>query len=338
MSSPVCIPEYPPLGPTYGAWLVSLFLETILYGMGALQCFLYFQWWSDGWRIKIPVIASMAFETIQIVFFFHSTYARFVERFGFIQTDLLWSDSVQLLANYLSAFTVQIYFASRIYQLTSERIGYNSSRSGIYVVLGLAFTGVAAGITQTILTYELRSFLKLEETKAITTLQTVASLACDVVITVYLCVCLHRNKTGIPKTNAMLNTVIINAVNRGMLTSISAAATMILFLVTPNTFWFFLGLAPEQQMWDSRVLSLPMAQLNHIISVYLNSMLATLNTRRHVRGKSRLSIDKGWDSIPIDTIPSSDFNHRSVSPVNFTMASAHIPEKNPNFTQSESSD
>ncbi|KAJ7250791.1 hypothetical protein C8J57DRAFT_1723531 [Mycena rebaudengoi] len=296
MSSPVCIPEYPPLGSTYGAWLVSLFLETILYGMGALQCFLYFQWWSDGWRIKILVIASMAFETIQIVFFFHSTYARFVERFGFIQTDLLWSDSVQLLAN-LSLFNLL-----RESDIPIERIGYNSSRSGIYVVLGLAFTGVAAGITQTILTYELRSFLKLEETKAITTLQTVASLACDVVITVYLCVFLHRTKTGIPKTNAMLNTVIINA-----------------FLVTPNTFWFFLGLAPNSKF-------------------YLNSMLATLNTRRHVREKSRLSIDKGWDSIPIDTIPSSDFNHRSVSPVNFTMASAHIPEKNPNFTQSESSD
>ncbi|KAJ7271036.1 hypothetical protein C8J57DRAFT_1508000 [Mycena rebaudengoi] len=286
MSSPVCIPEYPPLGPTYGAWLVSLFLEAILYGMGALQCFLYFQWWSDGWRIKIPVIAAMAFETIQIVFFFHSTYSRFVERFGFIQTDLLWSDSVQLLANYLSAFTVQIYFASRIYQLTNERIGYNSSRSGIYIVLGLAVTGVAAGITQTILTYKLRSFLKLEETKAITTLQTAASLACDVVITVYLCVFLHRNKTGILKTNTMLNTLIINAVNRGMLTSISAAATMILFLVTPNTFWFFLGLAPNSKF-------------------YLNSMLATLNTRRHIREKGRLSVDKGWNSIPIDTIPGS---------------------------------
>jgi hypothetical protein len=81
--------------------------------------------------------------------------------------------------------------------------------------------------------------------QAITTLQTAASLACDVVITVYLCVFLHRNKTGIPKsvcfilrdpvltysvsrTNTMLNTLIINAVNRGMLTSISAAATMIL--------------------------------------------------------------------------------------------------------------
>ncbi|KAJ7282073.1 hypothetical protein C8J57DRAFT_1299373 [Mycena rebaudengoi] len=165
-------------------------------------------------------------------------------------------DSVQLLANYLSAFIVQIYFASRVYQLTKERIKYQASRGGIYIVLGLALTQLAAGITQTILTYRLRSFLKLDQTKAVTTLQTSASLACDIVITVYLCVFLHRHKTGIPRYNTMMNKLIINAVNRGMLTSISAALTMILFLATPSTFFFFLALASNSKL-------------------YMNSMLAT---------------------------------------------------------------
>jgi hypothetical protein len=31
-----------PLDSTYGAWLVALFLETFLYGIGALQTWLYF--------------------------------------------------------------------------------------------------------------------------------------------------------------------------------------------------------------------------------------------------------------------------------------------------------
>lgn len=31
-----------PLDSTYGVWLVSLFLETLLYGMGLLQTWLYF--------------------------------------------------------------------------------------------------------------------------------------------------------------------------------------------------------------------------------------------------------------------------------------------------------
>jgi hypothetical protein len=29
--------------------------------MGALQCFLYLQWWSDGWTIKTPVSGAYSF-------------------------------------------------------------------------------------------------------------------------------------------------------------------------------------------------------------------------------------------------------------------------------------
>ncbi|KAJ7631927.1 hypothetical protein DFH06DRAFT_1337448 [Mycena polygramma] len=259
----------PTLPSTYGAWLISLFLETILYGIGIVQTWLYVQWWwqKDGWSVKAPIIIVMFFETTQISFFFRSTYFRFVQRFGLVQEDLIWSDSLQLLANYLTAFAVQIFFASRIYRLTRESVRmYRTSAVGIYIVILLALTQMSAGIAQTILSYRLRSFAKLEETKAITTLQTAGSLACDIVITVYLCVFLQRNKSGLPRTEKMLNALMINAVNRGMLTAISSALTMVLFLVTPNTFWFFLGLAPNSKL-------------------YMNSMLATLNMRQHIRDK-----------------------------------------------------
>ncbi|KAJ6469031.1 hypothetical protein C8R47DRAFT_1302225 [Mycena vitilis] len=260
----------PTLPSTYGAWLTSLFLETILYGIGIVQAWLYVQWWwqKDGWSVKAPIIIVMFFETAQISFFYRSTYFRFVQRFGLIQEDLIWSDSLQLLANYLTAFAVQIFFASRIYRLTRDNVRmYRTSAVGIYIVIALAFTQMSAGIAQTILSYRLRSYSKLEQTKAITTLQTAGSLACDIVITVYLCVFLQRNKTGLPRsTEKMLNTLMINAVNRGMLTAVTSAFTMALFLVLPNTFWFFLSLAPNSKL-------------------YMNSMLATLNMRQHIRDK-----------------------------------------------------
>ncbi|KAJ6616983.1 hypothetical protein B0H10DRAFT_2035064 [Mycena sp. CBHHK59/15] len=273
-----------PLDATYGPWLISLFLETILYGMGALQCWLYFQWWpADGISIKAPVHVVLALETIQIVFFFRSSYFRFVERFGIPQTDLIWSDSLQLLANYLSAFTVQMYFASRIYRLTKQHMTYKASRAGIYTVMGLAVTQLSAGIAQTIMSYKIRSYEKLDSTKVITTLQTAASLACDIVITVYLCVYLQHHKNGMPKTTTMLNTLIVNAINRGMLTAACSCGTTILFLVKPNTFYFFLTLAPSSKL-------------------YMNSMLATLNTRQYIRNKV-LSNDMGWNTIVLGTMP-----------------------------------
>ncbi|KAJ7937558.1 hypothetical protein B0H13DRAFT_2302718 [Mycena leptocephala] len=279
-------PMLPPsLASTYGSWLISLFLETILYGIGVLQTFLYFQWWpTDNWAIQGPVVIVMLFETSQITFFFSSTYYRFVQKFGEPQVDLIWSDSFQLLANYLTVFTVQMYLASRIYRLTRESIRmHRTSSVGIYIVILLAFVQISAGIAQTILSYQLRSYSKLEQTKATTILQTAASLACDVVITVHLCVFLARNKDGMPRTQKMLNSLIMNAVIRGILTAASSAATMILFLVFPNTFWFFLSLAPNSKL-------------------YMNSMLAVLNMRQHIRDKA---LPNGWGTIDLGELGSN---------------------------------
>ncbi|KAJ7029296.1 hypothetical protein C8F04DRAFT_1398546 [Mycena alexandri] len=246
-----------PLDSTYGAWFVSLFLETILYGMGVLQAWIYFTGRpTDAVSVKSTVLVVLALETIQVTFFFRSSYFRFVERFGFLQTDLIWADSLQLLAAYLSAFTVQIYFASRIEKLTKGRGKLSLSAIGLYTIFLLAVVQIVAGITQTIRTYQIRSYLKIDETKAITTLQTAASVACDLLITTYLCLFLTRQKGEIKKTNSMVDMLIYDAINRGSLTALSSCVTMVLFLALPDTFWFFLGLAPSSKL-------------------YMNSMLAT---------------------------------------------------------------
>ncbi|KAJ7499884.1 hypothetical protein FB451DRAFT_1385547 [Mycena latifolia] len=275
-----------PLDSTYGVWLVSLFIETILYGMGVLQAWIYFAGRpADRVSIKSTVLIVLALETIQVIFFFRSSYFRFVERFGQLQLDLIWADSLQLLAAYLSAFLVQLFFAGRIYHLTKGRGRFSLSAFGIYTILALAVVQILAGIAQTILSYKLRSFLKLSETKPITTLQAAASLACDLLITAYLCLFLKSQKGEMMKTNSMMDGLIYDAINRGTLTALSSGITMVLFLVLPDTFWFFLGLAPSSKL-------------------YMNSMLATLNTRQRIRDKMA-SNDKGWNSIPLGTVPTS---------------------------------
>ncbi|KAJ7228933.1 hypothetical protein GGX14DRAFT_415827 [Mycena pura] len=300
---------------TYGAWIISLFLETILYGIGILQTFLYFQWWpNDGWEIKAAVALVMFFETTQISFFFRSSFVRFVLKFGEIQGDLLWSDSVQLLANYLTAFTVQLYFASRIYNLTKEGSKlYKVSKAGIFIVVFLAFVQISAGIAQTVWTYLLRSFAKLDQTKAITTLQTAASLACDICITVYLCYYLRRHQNGMRRTQKVLRALMMNAVNRGMLTSLTSAATMILFLVYPGTFWFFLSLAPNSKL-------------------YMNSMIATLNMRQHMRNKLFPS-DREWNTAQLNDLDLSTCRPRpSVSAVVFVKPPSPVEDVNEETT------
>ncbi|KAJ7084914.1 hypothetical protein C8R44DRAFT_894024 [Mycena epipterygia] len=295
-----------PLDSTYGVWLVALFLETILYGMGVLQGWIYFAARpTDTRSIKSMVLIVLALETIQVVFFFRSSYFRFVDRFGQIQLDVIWADALQLLAAYLSAFTVQIYFASRIHRLTKNRARFSLSAIGIYTILTLAVVQILAGIAQTILSYELRSFEKLGETKAVTTLQTAASLAADLLITIYLCV-----------TNTIMDILIQDAINRGTLTALSSGVTMVLFLALPDTFWFFLGLAPSSKL-------------------YMNSMLATLNMRKRTREKLDAN-DKGWNSIHLSNIPTANGpneiqGHASIAAVDFGINLMDIPDKRADF-------
>ena len=86
-------------------------------------------------------------------------------------------------------------------------------------------------------------------------------------------------------TNAVLNNLIMYAVNRGVLTSLCALLNLVLFLALPGTFYFFIGLMPSSKL-------------------YMNTMLATLNTRQHIRTKtSGFSGASGGNSSDQATMP-----------------------------------
>ncbi|KAJ7163739.1 hypothetical protein C8R46DRAFT_1221503 [Mycena filopes] len=198
------------LDATYGVALVTLFLATILYGMGLIQVYLYFHWYSkDHLILKIVVVCLVILETLQIVFFFDGMYLNLIDNFGNpgALDVIFWQDSAQLLCGYLSAFLVQMYFGYCVHALTPG----NKFVPGVIILLGIASLGSA--IAQTIRT-----------------------------------------------TNSMISALVITAVNRGVLTALCATLNMVLFLAQPNTFYFFLGLIPSGKL-------------------YMNSMLATLNTR-----------------------------------------------------------
>ncbi|KAK7453507.1 hypothetical protein VKT23_011784 [Stygiomarasmius scandens] len=279
-----------PLAPTYGIWLVSLFLATILYGIALLQTWLYFHWYpKDHWGVKSTIILLLVLETLHICFFFAGTYHALIDHFGRFDllTEISWLDETQLLAGYLSAFVVQVYFGYKIYLLDNKKLFVTG------LIMALAITQIAAGITQTVKVVQLGDLQLLDTTKQITSVQSAASLVCDIVITVTLYVTLRSKKGPVRATNTMLKTLMVNAVNRGVVTAVAAAINLILFLAIPNTFYFFLGLVPSSKL-------------------YMNSMLATLNTRRHI-AKITYDSENGWHSIPIGHLPSTSSGGRNNS-------------------------
>ncbi|KAJ7347577.1 hypothetical protein DFH08DRAFT_1002557 [Mycena albidolilacea] len=293
-----------PLDSTMGAWLVSLFLATILYGMGFIQTYLYFHWYTkDHWGVKAVVICLLICETLHITLYFCATYGALIDHFGDFDKlfVITWPDVVQLLAGYLSVFIVQMYFAHGIYAFLHNMQGTNVSVVAFvsetlkvlanpkYKIMPIFITifallQIGAGIAQTVIVAELGSFTLLSQTKRITTLQAASALVCDVLITACLCYTLDSQKSTIKSTNSILDTLKINAVNRGMLTAFAAALNIILFISIPNSFWFSLALIPSGKL-------------------YMNSMLATLNTREHIR--QRIQHDSvGCNSISLGNLSS----------------------------------
>ncbi|KAJ6509112.1 hypothetical protein DFH09DRAFT_274954 [Mycena vulgaris] len=248
-----------PLDSTYGIWLITLMLQSILYGMGLLQAYLYFFWYSkDSWAVKNIVILVIFLETFQLTTLFASTYHYLIDGFGnFPQLlAIYWLSLAQLLATYLSAFVVQAYFAHSIYVL------YREDKILPLAILVSALVAVGAGIGQVVVAADLVSYVELDKVKTTTTINCTFSVLSDILITTGLSWRLHSARTGMQATNNLLNYLIIFAINRGMLTMITAILELVLFFALPGTFYFF------AMIWFSGKL-------------YMNSMLATLNTRQH---------------------------------------------------------
>ncbi|KAJ6501855.1 hypothetical protein C8R45DRAFT_974527 [Mycena sanguinolenta] len=247
-----------PLTPTFGMLFVTLFLQSILYGMGLLQAWLYFFWYpKDGWFIKTSVILVTVFETAETVLFFCATYAYLIDGFGDKAALALWNPPMRpvLLMTYLTIFVAHVYFAHCIYRL------YKQDKFTPLLILFLATVCFAGGLGQFILNYKIQGFKQLGQTKVTRDIQAIFALAADILITGALWWRLSTSKQGgMQSTNKLLNYLIITAVNRGVLTMISAALNLILFSTNPGTFYFMLWVILGGKF-------------------YMNSMLATLNTR-----------------------------------------------------------
>ncbi|KAJ6457685.1 hypothetical protein C8R45DRAFT_943133 [Mycena sanguinolenta] len=128
--------------------------------------------------------------------------------------------------------------------------------------------------------FKIQGFKELGETKPTRTVQAVFALVGDILITVALCWRLNSSKGGLQSTNKVLNYLIITAINRGVLTMISAALNLILFSTESGTFYFMLWILLGGKF-------------------YMNSMLATLNTRGYAVGMMGTNMDLALTTIKL---------------------------------------
>jgi len=118
---------------------------------------------------------------------------------------------------------------------------------------------------------------------AFSQLQMISSMICDFVISVSLVHYFRALRVGMTRTDSVLQQLSILSIIIGMLLSIATAVSLALFDAKPGTFF---SLAPHFIL----------------VKLYVNSLMATLNSRKQLRQKADRSIIYSIPHIKTDDI------------------------------------
>ncbi|THU96824.1 hypothetical protein K435DRAFT_965798 [Dendrothele bispora CBS 962.96] len=134
--------------------------------------------------------------------------------------------------------------------------------------------------------FRLWNIVKLQTTVKTTFIpMVVLRVAIDLLVCGCLSITLHESRTEIPRRGQLINTLIIYALNRFILTTMTAMGMAIPLIVNPKN----VGIMTIE---------------GAIVHVYINSFLATLNSRKHLRDMATSNII-GDKDMPMSRIKSS---------------------------------
>ncbi|KAI0633966.1 hypothetical protein C8Q77DRAFT_1156828 [Trametes polyzona] len=213
-------PEIESLNSVFGAFLLGNFVALIFYGVIVYQAILYaFAYQRDPVWLKSVVASAVLLETISAVLGMHSCYDFYITHHSRPLVDALssrlWSLSLYPLALGLIMATSQRY-----------EIGPRTQSS------------LNASTLQDLIS---KAFL--------------LALIADLMLTSLLIRVLHRSRTGIKRTNSIIDLLIIYSVRTGLLTGIFDLLTTIFAFTWPtNNVYMAFGL-PGARMYAITLLS-----------------------------------------------------------------------------------
>ncbi|KAE9398601.1 hypothetical protein BT96DRAFT_1020022 [Gymnopus androsaceus JB14] len=276
----------------FASSFIGFAVATSFYGISVLQCYLYYRNYpKDSVFLKLVVGFLWILDTLSTIMVADSLYTYFVLDFGNLAADALipWSFALENGLLTFVTITAQLFYANQIWSISR-----NHAVTGVIVFLGLAGFGI--GLYVTVHLFRFNTLVTLDDSQFLRFTGMVQGFAvtCDLAITGALIFYLYSRKreTTIRTTTGMLDTLMLYAVCRGILTAIA----QIMFLALN------VGL-PDHTYWQ------PFHQI--VGKLYVNSVVASLNVRQSVRGRGSnisTSLSGTSTSIGIANINQSDYS------------------------------
>ncbi|KAH9942885.1 hypothetical protein B0H21DRAFT_506286 [Amylocystis lapponica] len=254
----------PDLNGTMGAAFVGFGVSSVCFGVLSLQCYIYFRRYPmDRTFYKFLVAALWLLETGDEALVAHALYHYVVTNWGnlivFVSPPV-WSLILQVTLGAFAGAIVKACFAMRVWRFSKHNIWM----TGLILLLAASQMGFA--VVYTIQAYKLTSLAEAPQLKIVASFSLGLGVATDMVTAAALCYFLRNLRTGYSKDDSLVNSLTLYAVNTGILTSMFSVATLITYDLMPQNF-IYMG-------------------LYFVVSkLYANSFLATLNTRKSLRGR-----------------------------------------------------
>ncbi|KAF7370965.1 hypothetical protein MSAN_00730600 [Mycena sanguinolenta] len=264
------------LDKTFGVGFIGVVVAAGLHGVSCVQAWWYYTHQDDRWPLKLLVGAVMTFDTIHQALISHTVYTYLITNYnnGAELLQIVWSLLVEVLFNGLTALLVQRFTNSLLDVLHLTPLSFLTLRIWRLSNGNIWLTGIAlllvwgefgCVLAYVALSLRLHTFVELVELKALSITVNALAAAGDVFIAGTLTWLLHRSRTGFHRSDTMIRKLTIFAVNTGAVTSLCAIGSLISICVAGNTFIYILFFFCMGRL-------------------YCNSLLATLNARKSIRG------------------------------------------------------
>ncbi|KAM5543571.1 hypothetical protein V8D89_002822 [Ganoderma adspersum] len=256
-------------GDTIGVGYLGVVFTSVIYGITCIQSFQYYRSpraKTDIASIKYLVLTVWILDTVQEIFAVHVFYFYLVDNFenpmGILVT--IWSLPAGILVNAFISCSVKLFFLIRIWKLSGN----------IYVTMAGVIVNAARFVMN--LYYPIRTFcaLNVEDIIMEVRLKPFGSsglafeVACNLLISICMTYYLQRGRrNGLRRSGDMISRLILLTVATGTLSSLIAAADLIAYLTSPDTFYVLF--------------------FNFLIAkLDANALLTSLNSRQFIRDGS----------------------------------------------------
>ncbi|KAJ8697547.1 hypothetical protein PTI98_004338 [Pleurotus ostreatus] len=232
---------------------MAFLLTAMLYGVSLLLIGLYFlspARPNDSAFVKYTVASLGLLATTEIVLLFVGMYYKIVDPFIPSQVFNVESMGGIILSVSLMAFIAQLFFASRIWIVSSSRWLY----VGPIVVLALTQFGVA--LAQVITETKLDGITLFWSSVKHMSVQAGATALADILCSIGLCRTLQSSRSGISRTDAVAGKLIKYSIHRAIATSTAAVLTVVLLVSISQITSFMIPLLVSGQLYVISVVSM----------------------------------------------------------------------------------